>query len=217
MIEKTNYRKTCIRYKLTVTLQTTEGLSEEKYEIEQRWHYDIATLVWENSHMLIKCDLTDEYIENMVSVLPGEKRSIAREQIDLLQSECSSTPLPTKSQKIITLPANSYVRSLNVSTSPNYGNNLILNAPPYNARPNAATYEFTADGGSYDLWITYAAASLRPVRIIINGETVIQSGLSEITGGWYEENVKRILQGTVNLRDGFNLLTLSREGRVSSY
>lgn len=91
-----------------------------------------------------------------------------------------------------------------------YGPGVLLNAPPYNARPNSATYRITACGGTYSLHIEYAAAQARPVIVRVNGETVSNSALNSTTGGWTPGFQRWDFVSNVYLNSGGNTLVISR-------
>jgi len=192
----------------------TERHHDAKIEEEKRWQFDISKFVWDHAEQLSDCDIENNYILNMVSVLPPHGRDIAQRHISQFQSKCPMDP-QSKNSKFqeparteIVIPAKSFSQSLNVATSSHYGQELIQNAPPYHSRPNAATYEFNATAGFYELWIAYAAKVSRSVRITLNNKLVTSNGLADTTGGW--DIVENINQGRVELRSGHNSLTLAR-------
>lgn len=164
-------------------------------ERDDRWRFDIGRFVLNEND----CDKL-----SAISQTLSEHRQV--NFASLIGDRCQITkqrPAP------ITLAATSYVRSLHVSTSPgDYGPDLILNAPPYNARPNAATYEFDAIQGDYVLWATYAAVLPRPLEISINGAIVFRNGLGKTSESWTK--TERFEEGRVTLRTGTNVLTLRR-------
>lgn len=114
----------------------------------------------------------------------------------------------------ITIAAADFLRPLNVALGgPNnvYGADVLLNGPPYNDRPNRADYEFNAAAaGTYMLKVEYAAAEVRSVTILLNGDVAISDALGTPTGCW-TTNCQRLLnQGRVTLREGLNILRVER-------
>jgi hypothetical protein len=118
----------------------------------------------------------------------------------------------------IVIPASSYLsaRSLNVEVggglSGNYGPDTLHNGPPYGAQPDAAEWQFTAVAGSYWFEVEYAAATPRPVTIIINGRQVSAAGLSAATGGWGLDSQRWVRQLPVTLQSGSNTARLENSG-----
>lgn len=122
-------------------------------------------------------------------------------------------PVPTKTR--IEVAASEYVRGTNVALrgppNANYGNDVLLNGPPYTERLNAAEFEFRAEaGGSYRLYAEYAAAAARPVRIFINGSLAFQNALGAVTGCWTINCQREFDQGVVMLRQGGNVMRVER-------
>ncbi len=94
-----------------------------------------------------------------------------------------------------------------------YGANVLHNAPPYCARPNAAEWNFSVPAaGRYQLEIEYAALERRPVKIVINGRTVRTDALNETTGGWTEDYQRFRPQGAYGLKAGENRIRLEGAG-----
>lgn len=116
----------------------------------------------------------------------------------------------------IYVPASSYENGNNVALGPIpnlYGADVLMNAPPYNERPNSAQFAVeAASAGKYNLYVRLAAASPRPLDIKINGKTILKGAINESTGGWLPSNQVWKLAGTVELRRGNNSLELSRSG-----
>lgn len=92
-----------------------------------------------------------------------------------------------------------------------YGEDVILNAPPYNSINNAAEYRIEVESdGYYKLFIEYAAASSRPVDIYINEALAIRDALSKTTGGWMSSDQKWFEESFIELKKGYNKLVLNR-------
>lgn len=120
-------------------------------------------------------------------------------------------PPPTPLQQPI------FIRAVEFSTSRDvvpasgvtalYGVDVIHNAPPYNNRPNMVEYQFNVQaGGRYLLEAEYAAANSRPVELVINGQTVRNAALNEVTGCWTPNCQRWLSQGEVTLRTGENIM-----------
>ena len=99
-------------------------------------------------------------------------------------------PKPPEPRQPIAIKAVNFVNGKNVApagglvgTDGAYGE-VLLNAPPYTGRPNAAEWEINSPGGRYRLHVQYAAAASRPVVIIVNGQQVLAAALAEPTGCW---------------------------------
>lgn len=122
------------------------------------------------------------------------------------------TPPPVR-QRIV-IAAASFARGLNVAVGQcgPYGNGVLLNAAPCNARPNAAEWDFVAQApGSYQLIIEYASGQNRAVRVRIDGQLVASSALSESTGCFTENCQEARPQATVQLTAGPHVLRLERD------
>jgi hypothetical protein len=91
------------------------------------------------------------------------------------------------------------------------GPGILANAPPCNAIDNVAEFDFDSTAeGKYRLEINYAAATARPVRIILNGAPFREQALSAPTGGWLNDSLRWTEIGTVVLKRGRNTLRLER-------
>lgn len=76
---------------------------------------------------------------------------------------------------------------------------------------NAAEFLFEAKAaGTYRLEVFYAAASSRPVKIVLNGTTIDENGLKDPTGSWDRVDEAKPYVATVRLLRGQNVLRLSR-------
>ncbi len=119
-----------------------------------------------------------------------------------------------KAKTKIQIPASDFVRPENVALGgPNniYGPNVLLNGPPYNDRPNAAEFDFTASAaGTYLLKIEYAAATARPVTVSLNKVVAIPNAMNAPTGCWEVSCQLLLNQGNVTLREGANTLRVHR-------
>lgn len=117
----------------------------------------------------------------------------------------------------IVIAAASFKTSSNVAPgagrAASYGSDVVLNAPPYNARPNMVEYDFNAAAaGKYSLSIEVAAAQARPVRVLLNGALVNGNALNVATGGWTPEFQKWVpVPAEISLRAGANTLRIERD------
>jgi len=120
-------------------------------------------------------------------------------------------PLPP-TKRPITIRAQDFVRGTNVAIDQCVaGPGTLANAPPCNSAPNAAEFDFVVSAaGAYRLDINFAAASPRPVKVILNGTVVRDQALSETTGSWLNSNLRWSEVGRVMLREGANTLRLER-------
>lgn len=123
-------------------------------------------------------------------------------------------PKPIDVPALVEIPAKNFNRSLNIEIGVlPYGSDVIHNAPNYGPQPNMAEYDFFLPaGGNYDFEVEYAAAESRPVQITLirNGEIVFDvSGLTETTGGWNNQQIRR--QNSTHLQKGAYTLKLYRD------
>lgn len=112
------------------------------------------------------------------------------------------------------LSAYDYVRGENVALAGGaygWGNDTLLNAPPYDAVANAAEWDFNLKtAGRYQLFANYAMHVSRPVDISFNGTVELANALAASTGGQYPANRQLLLQGTVQLPAGKNTMRVAR-------
>jgi hypothetical protein len=98
-----------------------------------------------------------------------------------------------------------------------YGADVVLNAPPYTARPNVAAYNFVVPqrrAGKYRLDVEYAAQQSRPVAIYLNGKLIAKRALAATTGCWTPNCQQVKTQVDVTLRAGENYLVVRRSGVI---
>lgn len=122
------------------------------------------------------------------------------------------TPPPIRQRIVIS--ASSFARGLNVAVGQcgPYGNGVLLNAAPCNARPNAAEWDFVAQApGAYQLIVEYASAQNRAVRVRIDGQLVASSALADPTGCFTENCQVARPQAIVQLSAGPHVLRLERD------
>ena len=121
---------------------------------------------------------------------------------------------PPTPRTTIIVRATEFLRPVNVALqgppNMNYGVDVLLNAPPYNCVRNAADFEFSAVAGSYKLKIEYASVEARPVILSLNNEIAIPNAMNAPTGGYDITFQRELNQGTVNLKNGINVLHIER-------
>jgi hypothetical protein len=124
------------------------------------------------------------------------------------------TPPPPPVRQVIEVRAMDFVNGTNVAIDACVvGPGTLANAAPCTDRPNAAEFVMRATaGGRYRLDVNYAAASSRPVRVMVNGVPVRDNALSSVTGGWENSWLRWVEVGTVELRQGENRIRLERAG-----
>lgn len=122
------------------------------------------------------------------------------------------TPPPLPAKQPIAIRAQDFVRGTNVAIDQCVaGPGTLANAPPCNAAQNAAEFDFVANAaGAYRLDINFAAATSRPVKVILNGKVVRDQALSETTGNWLNSNLQWSEVGRVFLKEGANTVRLER-------
>lgn len=63
--------------------------------------------------------------------------------------------------------------------------------------------------GNYLIQFRYAAQTVRPCQLFINGTLAQKNALSETTGGWYPQNQKWCVEGIYELQEGKNKIRLT--------
>ena len=116
-------------------------------------------------------------------------------------------PTPPKVEPPIVILAKNFVNPLNVAlsteTRADYGADVLHNAPPYNARPNAAEWVFAVPkAGEYKFETEYASAQNRPVTVSINGAVVRSAAMNPATGGWEVKDQSWNDEGQVTFPQG---------------
>lgn len=93
-----------------------------------------------------------------------------------------------------------------------YGSDILLNGTPCIEQGNFAEWEFTVDQPEkFILYVEYASAQSRPVRISVNGKLEIENGLAATTGCWTRNCLREIKQGEFSLKKGKNILQFARD------
>lgn len=127
-------------------------------------------------------------------------------------------PPPAKSEIVIL--AAQCVRGVNVAlASPSdgsaavYGDDVLLNAPPYNERYNKAEFDFDiSKPARYLVKVEYASALSRPVRLHLDGKVVADSALWKTTGCWNPSCQRLLPQAQISLTQGSHTIKLERNG-----
>src|SRR5262249_28070959 len=112
----------------------------------------------------------------------------------------------------IVLEAEKYKKGTADKTDIGYGEGIgiILSYDPTHTR---AEYTFTVpNAGEYDLELRYAALESRPVRVSVEGKTVLPNAAKGTTGGWNPEHQAWRPEGRIALREGMNTLTIEAVG-----
>jgi hypothetical protein len=122
--------------------------------------------------------------------------------------------VPPPRREPITIRAVDFVGGVDVAPAggptARYGA-VLLNAPPYNSRPNSAEWNVPAPAaGRYRVEVEYAAAGARPVDVIVNGSPWRRGMLNEATGCWDPQCQKWVVLGDVQLRAGDNRVRFVR-------
>jgi hypothetical protein len=100
-------------------------------------------------------------------------------------------------------------RNVSASSFDSYGD--VITNTNAGEQPDRAVWRFQAEAGTYQLSIEYAAAQSRPVMLLLNGVTLTNNGLSEITNGWVLQCQQWAEIGSVDLVEGENIFTISRD------
>jgi hypothetical protein len=88
---------------------------------------------------------------------------------------------------------------------------LLLNAPPYTNRPNAAEWSVPiTTAGNYRIEVEYAAALSRPVEALVDGVMVNGNALAGTTGSWCATPSITSAIATVSLTAGNHVFRLQR-------
>ncbi len=158
------------------------------------------------------CQTEDELIE----LIQVSVRKLLGEPLEALTLKPFPTAKAEKESEVIVVRATEFLRGLNVALggplNTDWGSDVLLNAPDYRYRPNAAEFEFKAKkGGTYRLKAEYAAAEARPVRILLNGSLAISNALNSPTGCWEQRCQTLLYQGQVVLKPGWNVMRVERD------
>ena len=116
---------------------------------------------------------------------------------------------------VVELEAESFVQGNVASLSDSYGEGIGI-ISDRGSQQNFAEYaiEVPSDG-PYLIQLRYAAKDARPGRILINGEVVKRTAISQTTGGWMPEHQRWISEGTFQLKQGTIKLRLESEPLMS--
>jgi hypothetical protein len=74
------------------------------------------------------------------------------------------------------------------------------------------SWQLACRPGSYEVWVRYAAAQERPMKLSLDGELVTEKALSETTGGWATGHQQWRFQVSVDLQRLTHTLELASTG-----
>jgi hypothetical protein len=92
---------------------------------------------------------------------------------------------------------------------------VIHNSAPYHEKYNRVSYTFYApQGGYYVPQVRYAAATARPVKLNIDGDTVYNYFAGGETGGWVSsyQTTQCYQSARFYMTSGYHTITLERNG-----
>jgi hypothetical protein len=158
------------------------------------------------------CQNEDELIELVQMAV----RKLLGEPLTAAPAKPTLAARADEEKEVIVVRATEFRRGLDVAVggpaNTDWGPDVLLNAPDYRYRPNAAEFEFNAKkGGTYRLKAEYAAAEARPVRILVNGSLALRNALGSPTGCWEQRCQTLSYQGQVVLKPGWNVMRVERE------
>jgi hypothetical protein len=79
--------------------------------------------------------------------------------------------------------------------------------------PNVAEYDIErTEAGPIQLELRYAAAESRPVRLLINGQSMKADAAGRVTGSWFPDTQTWTVEGVFALRAGKNTIRMERDG-----
>jgi hypothetical protein len=104
-----------------------------------------------------------------------------------IEPDHKEPPVIPEERSEIFIEAKDYQRTTNVRVEVSvHGKDFIQSASEH--KSTSVEYDIMfPDSGKYRVWILYASAVSRPVKITFNGQPLIDVGLQGITGGWGEE------------------------------
>ncbi len=86
---------------------------------------------------------------------------------------------------------------------------LLINNKKY---PNYVAFDiFVEEEGQYELYVGYATDETSPFDVYVNEYKKLENVGSEITGGYYLRNARRVFLGTLWLSKGKNVIKLQRD------
>ncbi len=118
-------------------------------------------------------------------------------------------------EAVILREAETFDRGNVVVDKDNYGKDIGIISDP-GSQQNFAEYDVEIPAAaSYVIQLRYAAAKARPGQLLINGEFVKESAISEATGGWNPDSQSWMTEGVFALRAGTNVVRLQSEPMMS--
>ena len=168
-------------------------------------------------------DAKSEQVSNKNKPVEGALLDSTSELPHATQPETQNKPPVIEKQKeqnihtppvTIELPASRFVRGEKVAMATGgvaaaYGNDVLMNAPPYTSGPNAAEFEVRpATAGQYQFRVRYASKDSRPLTLTLNGRQIMSNALSAPTGCFEASCQVWLDQGEISLQDGLNIIRL---------
>ena len=118
----------------------------------------------------------------------------------------------TKRQKVagvILREAEDFNRGNQVKSFDGYGKGIGIIAS--RAGGNFVEYDIqVAKADNFDLLLRYAAKQARPVELLVNGEKLKSNAAGMVTGSWYPDTQRWVVETRVRLKKGKNLLRIQR-------
>lgn len=121
------------------------------------------------------------------------------------------TEMPLPSDAVV-FEAEKYVRGNLVRDFTTYGKEIGV---VYNAGeiPNFMEFDLqTAQAGSYQIELRFAAAEARPVRILLDGKPLKEQAAEKVTGSWHPDTQTWQAECSVELSAGEHILRVDRNG-----
>jgi len=116
---------------------------------------------------------------------------------------------------VMSWEAEKFQRGNVVVVNDGYGEGIGIISDP-GGQKNFAEYDLEVPKeGKYLLQLRYAAKSSRPGQLIVNGKTVNDEILKEVTGGWFPPQQRWHTEGFYLLKRGKNVLRVQSEPNMS--
>jgi hypothetical protein len=119
------------------------------------------------------------------------------------------TSLRPQPEKEVIIPATDMWTSdaVNMAPANSARAGLVLNQPPYEKKGNSATYRVVLhSAGEYQLLVEYAAATVRPLHVEVNGVCSKLVAADKVSGDWDNAHVRWDNAGKVRLKRGDNFI-----------
>lgn len=110
----------------------------------------------------------------------------------------------------ILIPARDFVRGNLSRNNDSFGRRMAIDS---GVLPVFAEYEFyIPSDGRYELWVKYAAETLRPCRIYFDGRLLYADRLNEVSGGWTQDKARWFKQAALEIESKFHGIKFISEG-----